>query len=55
MYNDMFTKYMINGFVNPYGMIDAQKQTNWLVVAVMYFVVYSLQYNAVDLTRRVVD
>ncbi|WMI81829.1 hypothetical protein [Anaerotignum sp. MB30-C6] len=48
----MGMKYIVNAFNYPYGLIDKQKRTGWLIVAVAYFVVFSLKYDGVDVSKR---
>lgn len=49
----MGRKYMLDAFNYPYpGYSSHVKQTNWLFIAVIYFIVYSIKYDGVNIQKR---
>ena len=49
----MGQKYMISAFDYPHkGYCDYNKQTKWLIVAVFWFVYYSIKHFGVDIQKR---
>jgi hypothetical protein len=45
-------KYMLSAFNYPYRGADTSKQTRFLIVALFWFVVLSLEYDGVDFSKR---
>lgn len=45
-------KYIINAFNYPYKWVEAQKQTSWIIVAIIYFIIFSIKYDGVDVAKR---
>jgi hypothetical protein len=48
----MGMKYMIYGFNYPYRYYEASRQTRYIIVAIFWFIVYSLKYDGVDINKR---
>lgn len=49
----MGQKYMISAFDYPYkGYIEHSKQTRFLIVAVAYFIVWSIKHSGVTMEKR---
>lgn len=48
----MGQKYAIYAFNYPYQGYEKTKQTKWLLVALAYVVVWSIQYDGVDVNKR---
>lgn len=49
----MGKKYRIDAFKYPYcGYSEVSKHTNWFIIAVFYFAVYSIKYDGVDIYKR---
>ena len=49
----MGRKYIIDAFNYPWrGVIEAQHQTEFWIVAAIWFAYYSLKYDGVNITKR---
>jgi hypothetical protein len=49
----MGMKYIIDAFNYPWrGVIEAQHQTRYWVVAAVWFAYYSIKYDGVNITKR---
>jgi len=48
----MGRKYMISAFNYPYQGIEKSKQTEFLFIAIFHFIVLSIRYDGVDITKR---
>lgn len=49
----MGLKYAIHGFNYPYtGYYEASRQTRFMVIAIFWFIIFSLKYNGVDIYKR---
>jgi hypothetical protein len=49
----MGMKYIIDAFNYPWkGVIEAQHQTRYWVVAAIWFAYYSIKYDGVNITKR---
>lgn len=49
----MGKKYIINARNYPYFENPAVvKQTNFIIIAIFWFIIYSIKYNAVDIAMR---
>lgn len=49
----MGMKYMIYAFnYYPYIGYDTSKQTRFLIVAVFWFILFSIKYDGVDIQKR---
>ena len=48
----MGMKYMIYAFKYPYTGHDISKQTRFFIVAVFWFMLFSIKYDGVDITKR---
>lgn len=43
---------MIYAFDYPYTGYDISKQTKFIIIAVFWFVLFSIKYNGVDIQKR---
>ena len=48
----MGMKYMIYGFNYPYKGYVASQQTRYIIIAIFWFITYSLKYDGVDIYKR---
>ena len=48
----MGMKYMVYAFNYLYTGYDTSKQTRFLIVAVFWFILFSIKYDGVDIQKR---
>lgn len=48
----MGMKYMINAFKYPYKGYENCKQTRFLIIALFWFIVFSIKYDGTDMQIR---
>lgn len=48
----MGMKYEINGFNYPHRGYNGCKQTRFFIIAVLWFMIFSVKYDGVDIHKR---
>ena len=48
----MGMKYMIYAFNYPYTGYDMSKQTRFFIIAIFWFMLFSIKYDGVDIQKR---
>ena len=49
----MGMKYMIYAFNYPYTGYDISKQTKFFIIAALWFVLFSIKYDGVDIKKEI--